>query len=170
MKEIIGQVLGVVATLITFLSYQTNTKRSLIITQTAATAFNCISYLLLGATSGFVLNIVCVVRNVIYYFQKERSKANLMCAFGLAVLIGALGVLSWQGPISLLIIIALAVNTVFLSFGNAQLLRYSILFTSTAILIYNVYVFTVGGIANESVAIISSIIGIVRFKKSGNVQ
>ena len=169
MKEIIGQVLGVIATLITFLSYQTNTKRSLIITQTAATTFNCISYLLLGATSGFVLNIVCIVRNVIYYFQKERSRANLVCAFGLAVLIGALGALSWQGPISLLIIIALAVNTVFLSFGRAQLLRYSILFTSTAILIYNVYVFTVGGIANESVAIISSLIGIVRFKKSGDV-
>ena len=169
MREIIGQVVGVIATLITFLSYQTNTKRSLIITQTAATTFNCISYLLLGATSGFVLNIVCIVRNVIYYFQKERSKANLACAFGLALVISALGALSWQGSISLLIIIALAVNTVFLSFGNPQLLRYSILFTSTAILIYNVYVFTVGGIANEAVAIISSVVGIIRFKKSTDV-
>ena len=84
-------------------------------------------------------------------------------------MIGALGVLSWQGPISLLIIIALAVNTVFLSFGNPQLLRYSILFTSTAILIYNVYVFTIGGIANEAVAIISSVVGIIRFKKSTDV-
>ena len=169
MKEIIGQVLGVIATLITFLSYQTNTKRSLIITQTAATTFNCISYLLLGATSGFVLNIVCIVRNVIYYFQKTRSRANLVCAFALAAIIGALGALSWQGPISLLIIIALAVNTVFLSFGNPQLLRSSILFTSTAILIYNVYVFTVGGIANEAVAIISSVVGIIRFKKTTDV-
>ena len=168
MKEIIGQVLGVIATLITFLSYQTNTKRSLIITQTAATFFNCISYLLLGATSGFVLNVVCVVRNVIYYFQKTRSRANLVCAFALAAIIGALGALSWQGPISLLIIIALAVNTVFLSFGRPQLLRYSILFTSTAILVYNAYFIAVGGMANEAVAIVSSIIGIIRFKKASN--
>lgn len=169
MEEIIGQILGVIATLITFLSYQMNTKRSVLITQTAATAFTCVSYLLLGATPGFVLNIVCIVRNVIYYFQKAQSRANLACALVLAAVIGALGALSWQGAESLLIIIALAVNTVFLSFGRPQLLRYSILFTSSAILIYNVLVFTVGGIANETVAIVSSIIGIIRFKKTNNV-
>ncbi len=87
----------------------------------------------------------------------------------LAAAIGALGALSWQGAESLLIIIALAVNTVFLSFGRPQLLRYSILFTSSAILIYNVLVFTVGGIANEAIAITSSVIGIIRFKKTNNV-
>lgn len=169
MKEIIGQILGVIATLITFLSYQMNTKRSVLITQTVATAFTCVSYLLLGATSGFVLNIVCIARNVIYYFQKASSRRSIICAFMLSVVIGALGALSWQGPVSLLIIIALAVNTVFLSFGRPQLLRYSILFTSTAILIYNVLMLAVGGIANEAIAIISSVIGIARFRKTNNV-
>lgn len=82
MEEIIGQTLGVIATLITFLSYQMNTKRSVLITQTTATAFTCVSYLLLGATPGFVLNIVCILRNVIYYFQKAQSRTNLACARG----------------------------------------------------------------------------------------
>lgn len=34
------------------------------------------------------------------------------------------------------------------------------------VLIYNVFVFSIGGIANEALAIISSIIGLVRFYKN----
>ena len=76
------------------------------------------------------------------------------------------GVLSWQGAKSLLIIIPLMVNTVFLSLGIPQLLRKSVIFTSSFVLLYNVLVFSIGGILNEAVSIISSIVGIVRFRKS----
>ena len=74
-----------------------------------------------------------------------------------------LGALSWQGPISLLVIIALALNTMVMSLGKPQLLRQSVLLTSSMILVYNIFVFSLGGIVNESVAIVSSAIGIVRF-------
>ena len=66
---------------------------------------------------------------------------------------------------SLLIIFALAANTIFMSFGNPQLLRKSILLTSTCVLIYNVFVFSIGGITNEGISIVSSVIGIIRFRK-----
>jgi len=164
-KEIIGQSLGVIATLLTFLSYQMNTKRSLLLVQTVATALTCLSYFFLGAYSGFALNIVCVIRNIIFYFQNEKSKLHYVSGFGLALVMVVLGAFSWQGYVSLLIIAALAANTVFMSFGDPQLLRKSILFTSTAVLIYNIFVFSIGGMTNEAIAIISSIIGIVRFRK-----
>ena len=72
---------------------------------------------------GFALNVVCIVRNVIFYFQKDNSKAHTVSALLLAAAMVVIGILSWQGPVSLLIIAALAANTVFLSFGNPQLLR-----------------------------------------------
>ena len=84
----------------------------------------------------------------------------------LSIIMTFLGALSWQGPISLLMIIALAANTLFISFGDTQLLRKSILVTSTMVVIYNIYVFSIGGIANEVISIISSVIGIIRFRKS----
>ena len=80
-------------------------------------------------------------------------------------MMGILGAMSWQGPISLLIIVALAANTVFLSLGKPQVLRYSILVTSLMVLIYNIYVLSIGGILNESIAILSAFIGIIRFRK-----
>ncbi len=162
---VIGQAIGIVGTIATFISYQVNTKRQVLFIQTLATLLTCVSYFFLGATSGFALNIVCVVRNVLFYYQKGSSKANTITAVILAVIMVVLGAFSWQGIVSLLIIIALAVNTIFLSLPKPQTLRKSIIFTSSLILIYNVFVFSIGGIINESIAIISSIIGIIRFKK-----
>lgn len=163
---IIGQIFGIIATLVTFFSYQANTKRRILIIQTFACIFTCIGYFFLEARSGLVLNIVCIVRNIAFYFQKEGTKASYLSAVLFAGIMIVLGAISWQGLLSLLIIIALAANTVFLSLGKPQLLRKSILITSSMVLIYNVFVFSIGGIANEALAIISSIIGLVRFYKN----
>lgn len=166
-NEIIGQILGIIAPIITFVSYQVNSKKKLLILQTAATLSTCLSYMFLGASSGFALNIVCIIRNIAFFFQDSKSKLNMISSCILAVIMGGLGFLSWEGPISLLVIIALAANTIFMSFGNAQLLRKSVICTSSMILIYNIFIEnpTIGGIINESVAIIASIIGIITFIK-----
>lgn len=164
-QEIIGQVFGILSMLMTCLCYQVNSKRRILIVQCASIVFICINYLLLGATSGFVLNIVCLLRNITYYFQKEGSRYQLAAGCIFAAAIGVCGALSWQGPISLLMIAALMINTVVLSLGLPQLLRKSILLTSTMVLIYNVTVFSVGGILNECVAILSSVVGLIRYAK-----
>lgn len=160
----IGQALGILATLITLLSYQTNSNRRLLSLQTAATLSNGLSYLFLQAYSGFALNLLCIARNLIYYVQKPKSAINRLSAVLLSLGMILLGIYSWQGPASLLIMSALTINTFIMSLGSPQLLRKSILLTSSLILVYNVIVFSLGGIANESVAIISSIIGIIRFR------
>ena len=162
---IIGQALGILATVITGISYQMNTKRSLLLVQTSATLCTCLAYFFLGATSGFILNVVCILRNVVFYFQKNSGKGHMTPAILLAAAMVLLGAFSWQGPVSLLIIVALAANTIFLSFGNPQLLRKSILGTSSLVLLYNIFVFSLGGIANESLAIVSSVVGILRFRQ-----
>ena len=163
---IIGQILGIIATIITFISYQANTKRSLLIIQSIAALCTCLSYFFLGASSGFALNIVCLARNIAFYFQNERSKFNYISAAMFSVAMIVLGALSWQGWISLLIIIALAANTIFMSMGNPQLLRKSVLGTSSMVLIYNIFVFSIGGIANEGVSIVSSAVGIIRYRRA----
>ena len=165
---LLGQIAGICATIITFISYQMNTKRSLLIVQTLATLCTCLSFLFLGASTGFALNIVCIVRNFIFYFQSGKSIINRISTAFIVVIMIFLGAFSWQGAISLLVITGLAANTVFMSFGQPQLLRKSILLTSSMVLLYDVFVFSIGGITNEAVSIISSVIGIVRLKTSSS--
>jgi len=147
------------------LSYQMNTKKSLMAVNSAATLSMCLSYVCLGAWSGFALNAVGLLRNICFTFQKEGTRASYISAAFFACAMCAAGALSWQGPISLFIIIALAANTVFLSFGKPQLLRKSILVTSPMVIVYNVIFLNIGGIMNEALAIFSSVVGIVRFRK-----
>jgi len=165
-EEIVGQILSFIAPVITFVSYQVNSKKKLLILQTAATLATCLAYLFLGATSGFALNIVCIIRNIAFFFQDSKSKFNFISACLLAAVMGGLGFLSWEGPLSLLVIFALAANTIFMSFGDAQLLRKSVVITSSMILIYNIFVFSSGGIINESVAVVASVIGIITFVRT----
>lgn len=164
-QQLIGQALGILATIITVISYQMNTKKSLLLVQTAATTCTCLAYFFLGAASGFALNVVCIIRNIVFYFQKDSGKVHTISSLLLAGAMVVLGALSWQGPVSLLIISALAANTIFMSFGNPQLLRKSILGTSSLVLLYNVFVFSLGGIANEGLSIVSSVVGILRFRR-----
>ena len=159
----IGQALGFLAVVLTFVSYQAKTPKKLLIVQTASTVSTMFSYLLIGAPAGMVLNAVCVVRNFIYYFREKKIFSYRFWPYLLAAVIGALGALSWEGPATLLLIFALMNNTIVLSFGNNRLLRWSILVTCSLIILYNIFVASYGGILNESVAIVSSVIALIRY-------
>ena len=164
--ETAGQILGWVAALLTFMSYQCKEHKKLIVVQSLSTLSICISYLLLGAQSGMLLNIVCILRNlIIYYRKKVKLFSYFFWLYALTLIMGLMGIFSWQGYMSLLIIVALMFNTIFIYFPNVQNLRKSILITSTMILLYNVYYGVWGGILNELIAITSAIIGIFRNRK-----
>ena len=164
-KEILGQAISILATLCTIVSYQFNDKRKLLVAQTLSTALLSASYFFLGATSGFALNIVGIVRNICFYFQPKTGKLPYITGVLFALAMGVVGVLSWQGPVSLLIIAALMVNAVCMSVLSAQGLRISILFTCSAILTYNIFVFNIGAILNEGFSIVSSAVGILRYRQ-----
>ena len=161
--ELLGQILGIVATLIITSAYQANTKKGLLMIQTPGIAVLCVSYLLLGASSGFALNVVCVLRNLGCYFVKEKTKPYYAMTGALMVIMGVMGILSWEGSISLILIAALVANTFFIALGKPQILRYSIIVTSTLCLIYNIVVFSVGGILLEAISVVSAIVGSIRF-------
>ena len=51
--ELIGQIIGILAPILTVISYQLNTKKSILIALTGATVATAVGYLLIGATSGW---------------------------------------------------------------------------------------------------------------------
>ena len=162
---IIGQIFGWLAALLAFISYQCKEHKKLLAVQTFSTLIICISYLLLDARSGMLLNFICILRNFVIFRKDIRFFSYSFWPYALAGVMAVAGMMSWQGPMSLLIIIALMVNTIFLYFPNVQNLRKSILLTSTMILIYNIYYTVWGGVVNELIAISSAIIGLYRYRK-----
>ena len=124
--ELAGQILGWAAALLMFISYQCKEHKRLLVVQTASSLCICASYCLLGAWSGMLLNIVCILRNLIIYKKNLKIFSYSFWPYALAGVMVVVGALSWQGPMSLLMIVALAVNSVLIYFPNVQNLRKSI--------------------------------------------
>ena len=185
----IGQAFSILAVIISFVSYQMKTSRGILVALTLATLMSCIAYAVLGRDGGLWLNVVCIIRNICYYFKDKRFLSSKAVPVVLAVVMGVMGALSWEAYYSVFFVVGLVLNTLAMGYFGPQNLRKSILLTSSLILIYNigpilVPIFTgtifsgtpdvveqigkisVGGVINESVSIASSVIGLIRYRKT----
>ena len=163
--EQIGHILGFIAIGVFFLSYQIYDKKKLLLMQSIATGILSVQYLLLGAWSGFGLNLVCLLRNFFFYHRDKKCFSWKFWPVIFALLMAAASLFSWDGWHSLFIILGLMINTLCMGFLNSQGLRKSILLTCPMIIVYNAFEMSVAGIINESISIISAVIGILRFRK-----
>ena len=161
---LLGHILGLVSVGLFFYSYQRTQKRKIMIIQTVATALSCIQYLLIGAFSGFALNIVCIIRNFTFYFREEKQAKDLATPIFFALCLAVVSFFSWEGIHSLLITLGLVVNTVCMGIFDAKSFRKTILISSSLILIYNIFAFSYSGMLSESISLVSVIIGIIRYR------
>ena len=162
---IIGQALGIVAIGLGFLSYQLKTREGLVFAQFATAVCFVLHYLMIGAYSCMALNIISVIRNFTYFQLGKKGSVAKGWAIAFSIVMGVMGVLSWQNWYSIFVVLGLIINSYCMSFSNPQNIRKSILVTSPLVLIYDVLVLSVGGAVYETIAIVSAVIGIVRTHK-----
>lgn len=167
MVKIIGHIIGFCSIALFCLSVQANDKRKIIVIQTVATMGNCLQYLLIGAYSGFLLNVVCVVRNLIFANKDKKAFSGRWIPYAMSGVMAVMSAFSWEGYHSLFIIVGLIVNTVCMGvLDDAQAFRRSTLISCPLVLIYNIFAGSYSGILNESISIGSSIVGIIRFDRA----
>ena len=77
--EIIGQILGFVAVILGFISYQVKTDKQLLFVHLLTCAVFSVHYYLLGAIPAAILNGVGVIRNIVY-FNKDKSQSKFLCS------------------------------------------------------------------------------------------
>lgn len=165
MAEIIGQALGLICVLLGFINYQVKTRKKIIYINLVTVVCFCVHYLLIGAYVGAALNGVAILRNIVYHLTGNNAKHNKISAILFTIVMGAIGVLSWEGAYSALAVAGLMINTFCMSFQNPNNLRKSILVSCPLVLLYNCFVLSVGGIVYESVGIVSAVIGLIRYNK-----
>ncbi len=164
--KILGHCIGGVAIVMFFLSYQVSEKKKLLVVQTLATALICLQYILIGAYSGFALNIICIIRNLLFYHRDKKPLSGVWLPIVLAVVMAGVSLFSWDGYHSLLIVGGLMINTVCMGVCDAQNLRKSVLVTCPMVFVYNLIALSYSGMISESISFISALIGILRFRKS----
>jgi len=171
--DLIAQGLGIIAMAFAIISYQMKTSTGVILCQMLAGAFFCVSFFMLDATVGAILNGIATFRGIIYIY-KDKTRADHI---GWLVFFEGLFVLSYiltftvfgkeftpvNAIVELLPVIGMTASTISYRLSSAKAIRRFGLISSPSWLIYNVINVAVGAIVCEALSLISIFIGMLRF-------
>ena len=162
---ILGQAFGILAMILGFISFQRKTLLGIIVFQCGTGFAFAAHYLLLGATTAVVLNLLSAFICICLAIRNKMNSKNITTTIVCISLIVVSGILSWDNIFSLFLILGLVVVNLSLSFTNPQHTRYAVFVKCPLCLTYNIAVGSIGGVIFECISLISAIIGIVKNKK-----
>lgn len=171
--ELIAQGISLLGMTMNVLSFQFKEQRQIIFMQLICSVFFGVSYIMIGAYVGGLLNAIAMVRAVVYW-QRERfcaHKAFWVYAIGAACVgvyalsFTAFGVEASAKnlAVEVLPVIGMIITTFGFYLGRARAVRFIGIANSPLWLTYNLFNFNIGGIITECIVLVSIIIGIVRY-------
>ena len=166
MYDIVCQTVGILAMAFSVLTFQFKDYKKLIIFQIMAAALFGIHYFMLGSNNGAISNGISIVRNVFFIFLMGKNKPKIIVASVFACLMVGFNLTLWEGLGTILICLGMTANTVSISLNNTQHVRIAIMIACPLMFAYNLINFSIGGLINETLVFISSIIGLIRHKEN----
>ena len=171
--EIIAQGVGILGMIANFLSFQQKEQKRVVAFQFFSALLFGINYLMLGAYMGALLNIIGVIRALVFV-NREKLKAehpawlvffiiSFVATYPLVFTVFNKEPTPKNLIVELLPVIAMILATVSYRFKRAKDIRRFGKFSSPMWLIYNIFCFSIGAILSEILNLISIIIGIIRF-------
>ena len=156
-------------------SYQQKKKSTLILCQLVGGALFGIHYLLLGAYAGFLLNIIAVVRALVFYKGNLPKKVgntwvyifHALCLGAYALTFTVFGTTPTLTNLVLEVLPVIGMFCLSISFNmtGAKEIRRLGSGSSVCWLIYNIAHLSIGGIACEAMCLVSIIIGMIRYDR-----
>jgi len=166
MVEIIGQIIGFVAMAIIVFSYQQKSHKNILTFQMVSGLLFTVHFLLIGAYTGCVSNLIGALRSLIY---ANRGK-NKFTDFKLwpvifSVIFTISGILTWADIYSVFPIVAMVMSSVVLWIDSPKINRAFSIPTSACWLVYNIPNSSISGVATEIFVLSSIVIGMLRLDR-----
>lgn len=168
---IISQVFVILAMLSLGISYLQKDKKIIMILCILYSLFYGGQYLLLGAITGFAMNIVSIIRNIWFYINaKSKKKNNIIVLIMLSTLAIIFGMISYKDLFSLIPIVATILFTYSVWQDNTKIYKYLALPISALWISYNICFKSMFGIIAEFVLLLFEIIGIIKMKRDNGLK
>ena len=168
MLEIIGQGLGILATVMTILMFQLKNKTQMLLVNIVSNAAVAANVLFIKGefNSGVIICLIAIVQIIVSHIHDKKGTAvPLLEKIIFLVLYIAGGLVGLTGPKEILPIIA-AIFYMFAMFQkDPQKIRYILLGNMSSWVIYFIAPFSTSIFA-QIAGIISSVIGILRYRKT----
>lgn len=175
MNPILAQAIGIVAMFFHIFSYQQKTAKRIIACQLFGSLFFGISYLMLGTYVATMLNVVGMIRAILF-LKKDKfhtERIGWLIGFGFAYVAAYVlnfTLLQKEPSLYNLLIESLPVVGLFathLAFrhNSTKTIRRFCILSSVSWLIFNVITMAIGAILCEAFSLISIFIAMIRFDK-----
>lgn len=171
-QELIAQILGIAGMTMNILSFMQKSQRRIIVMQLFGGALFALNYLLLGSHTGCLLNVAAVFRAVVYSNKEKFHAEEKGWFYGFSASFVLIYILTFalfgKAPtpanfaIELLPVVSMMIATYAFSLKNAAQVRKLGLVYCPMWLVYNCFVFSIGGILCEAFSIGSIIVGYLR--------
>ncbi len=162
-KEILVWVFGIGAMISLFSIYQQKSRKNLITAKLCADVCWVGHYLCLGGIAGVIPNFLGIFRELIFIRREKDKWANKIIWPIIFIAAGwALGISTFKNAFNILPIAASSFVTVSLWLRNPRLTKIISIPICISFLIYDIFVGSYIGIANESISICSIIISFLK--------
>jgi len=163
--NLIGQLIGVVATVLCFMIYQQKSRKRILFVKMLADITWLMHYLLLSAYSGVAICVVSITRAIVFLNpEKKWADKRVWVPIFIAMSL-VMGYFTWNGIFSVFPLLASVISIISFAQNKPKITRFLAFPVSTSLLIYDFHILSIPGIINESAVIISSFIGILRYDK-----
>ena len=171
-QEFLAQTFGIIGLIIIVYSFQCKKNKWFFLLQGIGSFMFFLNFLLIAAYAGALFNLTNLVRGLL--FSKEDKKLwklitvilfyTVCIVFSVSLIWG-----DWfMIFVSALPYVTLVVMSVLMWKGNGKHIRiFQVSLMSPAWIVHNIFNFSLGGILCESFNMVSSIVALVRYRKSG---
>ena len=160
--DVFVQGIGFLGIALNVLAIQFNKHWQIVLIKTIASFMFVVQYFFLKAYTGMAMDGIGIIRNLIFIFAVKREKTTLPWIIFFSSLTIILGVVTFDGIISLLAIVAKLLSCISYGIKSPRVIRMLNLPSSACWLTYNSLYFSLSGIVNEILVIISIIIAEIR--------
>ncbi len=160
--EIFTQAVGVVGIICSVIAFQCKKHKWILFFHSLHEFIFALQYVLLGAYTGAAINLLNCGRNFLFAHQVEKEKDTRPLIIIFCALAIILGIFTFQGWISILVILAKVLSTVAYGNKSTTFIRIAMLVACSALLAYNLLVSSYAGVLCEGFSLVSVVVGIVR--------
>ena len=173
MTYYIAQGIGIVAMAMNILSYQMKSKKGIIAMQFFGTMLFSVSFFMLGAITGCLLNFIGMLRSALFLSDGKINakhpvwfvmlEASYMVSYILAFLVFGKAPTAVNFVLEFLPIVGMTATTVSFRMSEGRHIRALGLVSSPSWLVYNIFNRALGGSICEIVSLVSIVVGIMRY-------
>lgn len=167
---IVSQIITVLYFGILSLSYLLKDRNKILIANFVAHIGQTTAMAMLNGYTGAAMACIMMVRDLIFLLQEKRKnegkkineKSNIAILIITVVLVIVLTIFTFNGPLSLLSVVATLITTYALWQKNVTIYKILGVVAGILWLAYNVFISSIMGIVLETIIVIASIVGYIR--------